>query len=113
MVIIEWTPAEIRALREAMRRSPLEFARIVGVTKRTLSLWESGQTSNMHESSKRLLYQVLEDAADDAKQRFGPLPQTIPAPRLRMRRATGAFYSRRPMNQRHYWHGRKRQTWVR
>ncbi|WP_433714378.1 helix-turn-helix domain-containing protein [Nocardia sp. CA-084685] len=67
---IEWTPAEIRALREAMRRSPLEFARIVGVTKRTLSLWESGQTSNMHESSKRLLYQVLEDATDDAQQRF-------------------------------------------
>ncbi|WP_433726233.1 hypothetical protein ACQP0C_32565 [Nocardia sp. CA-129566] len=48
----------------------MEFARIVGVTKRTLSLWESGQTSNMHESSKRLLYQVLEDAPDDAKQRF-------------------------------------------
>ncbi|WP_051183006.1 helix-turn-helix domain-containing protein [Nocardia vinacea] len=70
MVDIEWAPAEVRALREAMRRSPLEFARIVGVTKRTLSLWESGQTSNMHESSKRLLYQVLEDATDDAKQRF-------------------------------------------
>lgn len=70
MVDIEWTPVEIRALREAMRRSPLEFSRIVGVTKRTLNLWETGRTSNLHESSKRLLYRVLEDATDDAKERF-------------------------------------------
>ncbi|UAK32583.1 hypothetical protein K8O92_00610 [Nocardia asteroides] len=84
MVDIEWTPVEIRALREAMRRSPLEFSRMVGVTKRTLNLWETGRTTNLHESSKRLLYRVLEDAADDAKERFwtfltrscgGPSPQ--------------------------------------
>ncbi|WP_157172695.1 helix-turn-helix domain-containing protein [Nocardia exalbida] len=84
MVDIEWTSVEIRALREAMRRSPLEFSRIVGVTKRTLNLWETGRTSTLHESSKRLLYRVLEDADDDAKERFwsflarssgGPEPQ--------------------------------------
>jgi hypothetical protein len=35
MVSLEWTPEEIRALREATRQSPLEFARALRVTKRT------------------------------------------------------------------------------
>ncbi|MEG8183450.1 helix-turn-helix domain-containing protein [Nocardia terpenica] len=70
MVSLEWTPKEIRALREATRQSPLEFARAVGVTKRTLQLWESGETSSVREASKRLLYGVLESASNDVQQRF-------------------------------------------
>ncbi len=70
MVSLEWTPEEIRALREATRRSPLEFARALGVTKRTLQLWESGQTGTLREASKRLLYEVLESIPDDVQTRF-------------------------------------------
>ncbi|WP_157172105.1 helix-turn-helix domain-containing protein [Nocardia higoensis] len=83
MVEIEWTPLAIRALREALRRSPLEFARMVGITNRTLSLWESGKTSKPHASSKRLLHEVLENAPADAQQRFWsvvgqPIPTNVP-----------------------------------
>ncbi|MBY8856575.1 hypothetical protein K7711_08815 [Nocardia sp. CA2R105] len=70
MVSIEWTPEQIRALREATRRSPLEFARAVGVTKRTLRLWESGQVNTVREASKRLLYELLENAPEDVRTRF-------------------------------------------
>ncbi|WP_405181773.1 helix-turn-helix domain-containing protein [Nocardia sp. NBC_01377] len=70
MVEIEWTPLAVRALREALRRSSLEFAKMVGVTNRTLILWESGKTSRPHASSKRLLHEVLENAPAEAQQRF-------------------------------------------
>ncbi|WP_067669150.1 helix-turn-helix domain-containing protein [Nocardia miyunensis] len=70
MVGVEWTPEQIRALREATRRSPLEFARAVGVTKRTLQLWESGQTNTVRAANKRLLHELLESAPEDVQTRF-------------------------------------------
>ncbi|WP_433491861.1 helix-turn-helix domain-containing protein [Nocardia grenadensis] len=59
MVGIEWTAQDIRALRESLRLSPTEFARVVGVTKRTILLWEQGRTKTLHASSRRLLDEVL------------------------------------------------------
>ncbi|WP_280369810.1 helix-turn-helix domain-containing protein [Nocardia wallacei] len=82
---IEWTPDQIRAFRHALRRSPLEFARMVGITKRTLVLWESGRTSSPQAASKRLLFEVLEAAPEDVRIRFRdalvPNASTAPQPR--------------------------------
>jgi transcriptional regulator with XRE-family HTH domain len=70
MVSLEWTPEEIRALREAIRQSPLEFARTLKVTPRTLRMWESGETANLRAASKRLLYEVLGRLDDEQRARF-------------------------------------------
>lgn len=59
MVEVEWTAHEIRALRAALRLSLPEFARIVDVKRRTLWLWETGQTRRPHAASRRQLDKVL------------------------------------------------------
>ncbi|MFJ1457510.1 helix-turn-helix domain-containing protein [Nocardia sp. N2S4-5] len=73
MVEFEWTAHEIQCLRHALRLSKPEFARRVRVTTRTLRLWESGETTRLHAASRRLLYQVLEEADEDAVVRFRTL----------------------------------------
>ncbi|WP_067647230.1 helix-turn-helix domain-containing protein [Nocardia harenae] len=70
MVEVEWNADAVVALREAMRRSRAEFARTVGVSKRTLALWESGTTTSMHAASRRLLDKVLAEADDGIVSRF-------------------------------------------
>ncbi|MFC8043578.1 helix-turn-helix domain-containing protein [Nocardia sp. NPDC057353] len=70
MIEIEWNADAVLALREAMRRSRAEFAREVGVSKRTLALWERGATTSMHAASRRLLDKVLAEADDSIVSRF-------------------------------------------
>ncbi|MGW1740485.1 helix-turn-helix domain-containing protein [Nocardia sp. NPDC001965] len=70
MVGIDWTAQDIRALRESLRLSPTEFARVVGVTKRTVLLWEQERTKTLHASSRRLLDQVLTQAEPRTVERF-------------------------------------------
>jgi transcriptional regulator with XRE-family HTH domain len=67
---VDWTARAIIALREALRLSRLEFARKLGVTPRTLALWETGRTTTPHAASRRLLYKVLLNADEDAVTRF-------------------------------------------
>ncbi len=58
---------------------------MVGITKRTLVLWESGRTSSPQAASKRLLFEVLEAAPEDVRIRFRdalvPNASTAPQPR--------------------------------
>lgn len=70
MVEIDWTGEDVRALRAAMRRSRYEFARLVGVTPRTVVLWENGRTNRMHAASQRLLDRVLSEADPVVVARF-------------------------------------------
>ncbi|WP_327110318.1 hypothetical protein OHB12_21205 [Nocardia sp. NBC_01730] len=53
-----------------MRRSRYEFARLVGVTPRTVILWENGRTNRMHAASQRLLDRVLSQADSVVVARF-------------------------------------------
>ncbi|MET7771463.1 helix-turn-helix transcriptional regulator [Nocardia sp. NPDC005366] len=70
MVEIDWTGEDVMALRAAMRRSRYEFARLVGVTPRTVVLWEKGRTTRMHAASRRLLDRVLSEADPVVVARF-------------------------------------------
>ncbi|MEV6428697.1 helix-turn-helix transcriptional regulator [Nocardia sp. NPDC051463] len=70
MVEVDWTGEEVRALRAAMKRSRYEFARLVGVTPRTVVLWENGRTTRMHDASRRLLDGVLSQADSVVVARF-------------------------------------------
>ena len=70
MVEIDWTGEDVLALRAAMKRSRYEFARLVGVTPRTVILWENGRTTRMHAASRRLLDRVLAEADSVAIARF-------------------------------------------
>jgi transcriptional regulator with XRE-family HTH domain len=70
VVEVEWTAREIVAFREALRLSRPEFARRIGVTTRTLTWWENGQTEGMHAASRRLLHNALATADADAVGRF-------------------------------------------
>ncbi|RJO76464.1 hypothetical protein D5S18_09100 [Nocardia panacis] len=70
MVEVDWTGKDVLALRAAMRRSRSEFARLVGVTQRTVILWEKGRTARMHAASQRLLDRVLSEADSVVVARF-------------------------------------------
>ncbi|WP_433723861.1 helix-turn-helix domain-containing protein [Nocardia sp. CA-129566] len=67
---IEWTAGEVVALREALRLSRIEFARKLGVTRRTLVCWETERTTTLRAASRRLLYGVLSELAIDQRERF-------------------------------------------
>jgi transcriptional regulator with XRE-family HTH domain len=70
MVEVDWTGDDVRALRAAMKRSRYEFARLVGVTPRTVVLWENGRTTRMHAASRRLLDGALSQADSVVVARF-------------------------------------------
>ncbi|MEU7764084.1 hypothetical protein AB0B25_03020 [Nocardia sp. NPDC049190] len=70
MVDVDWTGEAVVALRTAMKRSRYEFARLVGVTPRTVVLWENGRTTRMHAASRRLLDRVVSDADAIVLARF-------------------------------------------
>ncbi|MFI7668812.1 helix-turn-helix domain-containing protein [Nocardia sp. NPDC049526] len=70
MVEVDWTGEDVLALRVAMKRSRYEFARLVGVTPRTVILWENGRTTRMHAASRRLLDRVLSEADSVVVGRF-------------------------------------------
>lgn len=42
MVVKDWTPRDIRHLREQMRKTQAEFAAILDVALWTVSRWENG-----------------------------------------------------------------------
>ncbi|MGW4089356.1 helix-turn-helix domain-containing protein [Nocardia sp. NPDC004750] len=70
MVEVDWTGEAVHALRTAMKRSRYEFARLVGVTPRTVVLWENGRTTRMHAASQRLLDRVLSGVDSVVAERF-------------------------------------------
>lgn len=67
---IGWTGQEICALRQALRLSRIEFARKLGVTRRSVVSWETGRTTTVRAASRRLLYDVLDGLDNDQRDRF-------------------------------------------
>ncbi|MBF6300519.1 helix-turn-helix domain-containing protein [Nocardia amamiensis] len=67
---IGWTGQEICALRQALRLSRIEFARKLGVTRRSVVSWETGRTTTVRAASRRLLYDVLDELDNDQRDRF-------------------------------------------
>jgi hypothetical protein len=53
-----------------MRQSPLEFADLLKVTKRTVTYWESGHTSSIQAANRRELDNMLENASPQVQERF-------------------------------------------
>ncbi|MRH87594.1 hypothetical protein GFY24_09020 [Nocardia sp. SYP-A9097] len=78
MVEVEWTAREIRALRAVLKMSRPEFARRVGVAKRTLSLWESGETGQLQAASRRLLDEVLAGITPEQSRWFSDVLTVAP-----------------------------------
>ncbi|MVU77151.1 hypothetical protein GPX89_07800 [Nocardia sp. ET3-3] len=70
MVQVDWTAREIRALRAALKMSPGEFAKCVDITPKTVPNWESGRTTQIRASSRRLLDKALSEADPSARARF-------------------------------------------
>ncbi|WP_169334549.1 helix-turn-helix domain-containing protein, partial [Nocardia asiatica] len=77
---VEWTSSRIVALRTALRLSQAEFARVLGVSKRSVRLWETGQTKRLVASSRRLLHDVLDAADEGARNRFFHASDSLVAP---------------------------------
>lgn len=68
---MQWTPREVRALRDAMEQSRMEFARKLQVDKRTIARWEDASGAlALHAASRRLLGQALSSADPAVQARF-------------------------------------------
>lgn len=66
-----WSGREARVLREALRLSVRGFAAYLGVSTRTISKWEAGGSTFVPgPDSQALLDTALDQASDDAKDRF-------------------------------------------
>ncbi|MFF2550731.1 helix-turn-helix domain-containing protein [Nocardia sp. NPDC058058] len=85
MVEVEWTAREIRALRTVLKLSVPEFARHVGVSARTLILWESGATDQPRAASRRLLDSVLLGIEPGQLERFRAALTISPLPGISRR----------------------------
>lgn len=49
---VDWTPTLIKMLRG--KRTPSEFGKLLGVSKHTVSTWETGRVSPLLEQAQRL-----------------------------------------------------------
>lgn len=79
MMVDEWGPYEIRALRKAKYRSVEAFAEELSVGRRTVYDWESG-TSRPRDGSRQLLAKALRDAEADVIARFDQLVNSPKGP---------------------------------
>lgn len=66
-IVLEWTGAEVRALRRARRMSIRDFAEHLGVSDRMVSKWEAG--------GERIQPRPVNQAALDESLRRADAPQ--------------------------------------
>jgi DNA-binding transcriptional regulator YiaG len=59
-LVTKWTGREVKALREAVRMSLMEFAEKLGVSDRIVSRWEAGG----EQSSLRMVNQAALDTLE-------------------------------------------------
>lgn len=70
-----WTAADVRVLRQALRLTVRDFAAYLGVSTRTVSLWEGGTTRELRASSQDILDTALRRADPAVQERFVLLRQ--------------------------------------
>ncbi|WP_155980999.1 DNA-binding transcriptional regulator [Nocardia sp. CNY236] len=71
MINNHWTGIETRALREAMSLTLEKFASAVGLSARTVRLWESqGADTSMRMASRAQVDKALSRASADVVERF-------------------------------------------
>ncbi|WP_331757884.1 helix-turn-helix domain-containing protein (plasmid) [Nocardia sp. NBC_01377] len=70
MIALRWYPPQIRALRRAAMLSQQEFAKHLGVTRRTVIFWENNRTTTPNQASRRLLQRMLEGSDEQVRSRF-------------------------------------------
>jgi transcriptional regulator with XRE-family HTH domain len=68
-----WTGHDVRALRQALRLTVRDFAAYLGVSTRTVSLWEAGTTRELRPASQQILDTALHRADAGAQERFALL----------------------------------------
>src|SRR5258706_583619 len=70
-IVVVWTGAHARCLRNALRMSVRTFARHLGVAVRTVSYWESaGRGIRPRPEMQAALDRVHESASDEVRSRF-------------------------------------------
>jgi len=70
-VVDKWTGAEVRALREARRMTTAQFAELMTVTERMVTLWEArGKTITPRPVNQKSLDDMLAAAPPDVHERF-------------------------------------------
>lgn len=70
-LVTKWTGREVKALREAIRMSLMEFAEKLGVSDRIVSRWEAdGEYASLRMVNQAALDTLLAKADQDAQGRF-------------------------------------------
>ncbi|MEU9758080.1 helix-turn-helix transcriptional regulator, partial [Streptomyces althioticus] len=70
-LVTKWTGREVKALREAVRMSLMEFAEKLGVSDRIVSRWEAdGERATLRMVNQAALDTLLAKADKDAQGRF-------------------------------------------
>lgn len=70
-LVTKWTGREVKALREAVRMSLMEFAERLGVSDRIVSRWEAdGERATLRMVNQAALDTLLAKADQDAQGRF-------------------------------------------
>ena len=77
--LIEYSPADIKAIRGKLRKSQAEFALMIGVSVSTLQNWEQGR--RQPEGPARALLKIAEEARADP-QLLHDAPLEAPVRRL-------------------------------
>jgi transcriptional regulator with XRE-family HTH domain len=65
-----WTGQDSRVLRHALRMTVREYAAYLGVSTRTVSMWEAGTTRELRPASQEILDTALHQASVEAQERF-------------------------------------------
>jgi transcriptional regulator with XRE-family HTH domain len=65
-----WAGHDARMLRQALRMTVRDFAAYLGVSTRTVSLWEAGTTRELRPASQEILDTALHHADPVAQERF-------------------------------------------
>jgi hypothetical protein len=65
-----WTGHDARVLRQSLRMTVRDFAAYLGVSTRTVSLWEAGTTRELRPGSQEILDTALHHADPVAQERF-------------------------------------------
>ena len=78
-----WTGRQVRALRESLRMTQVEFARHIGVSDRTAAYWDSNAGMTPRSEMQAALDTALVQASPEARERFAdalaPRPSAHPA----------------------------------
>lgn len=74
LIVLEWTGADVRALRQARRMSLRDFANHLGVSARMVSKWEARRGGiRPRPVNQAALDESLRRAGDTDRERFAAL----------------------------------------